>query len=123
MSDRLFTRDHEWLQIEEDLITIGITDYAQEQLGDVVYVELPKTDDELSIGDEAAVIESVKAAGEVKSPVVGVVVETNETLADAPETLNEDAEGTGWLFKLRASNLQTDEFMNEEEYKQYLESL
>ena len=123
MSDRLFTRDHEWLQIEEDLITIGITDYAQEQLGDVVYVELPKTDDELSIGDEAAVIESVKAAGEVKSPVVGVVVETNETLADAPETLNEDAEGAGWLFKLRVSNLQTDEFMNEEEYKQYLESL
>ena len=123
MSERLFTRDHEWLQIEDDLVTVGITDYAQEQLGDVVYVELPAPDDELGIGDEAAVVESVKAAGEVNSPVAGVVVEVNETLADAPQTLNEDADGAGWLFKLRPEHIATEEFMSAEEYKQYLADL
>ncbi len=123
MSERLFTREHEWLQIEEGLVTIGITDYAQEQLGDVVYVELPAPDAELGAGDEAAVVESVKAAGTVNSPLAGVVVAVNETLADAPETLNEDADGAGWLFTLRAETIQTEEFMNEEAYRQYLAGL
>jgi len=92
-------------------------------LGDVVYVELPAPEDALATGAAAAVVESVKAAGEVNSPLSGVVVEVNETLADSPQTLNEDAEGAGWLFKLRADNIPTAEWMNAEEYRQYLAGL
>lgn len=123
MSERKYTRDHEWLVVEEDMVTIGITDYAQEQLGDVVYVELPKPGDALDAGVQAAVVESVKAAGEINSPLAGEVDSVNETLADAPETLNQDPNGSGWLFKMRVDKVDLSSFMDEEAYNQYLQSL
>lgn len=122
MSERQYTRDHEWLLIENDIAVIGITDYAQEQLGDVVYVELPNPGDELIVGDQAAVVESVKAAGEINSPLSGVVESVNELLADTPETLNSDPNETGWLFKLRLSNSETEEFMDEDAYKAFIQA-
>ena len=96
MAETKYTKDHEWVRIEGDTVTVGITDYAQEQLGDVVYVELPDVGKAVKAGDEAAVVESVKAASEVYAPVSGEVVEVNEALADAPAGVNEDATGAGW---------------------------
>lgn len=117
-----YTKDHEWLSIEGDTITIGITDYAQEQLGDVVFVELPEEGRELAEGEEAAVIESVKAAGEINAPVAGTVVAVNETLADAPDTVNEDPTGAGWFFKLRVEgDIDDSAWLDEEEYNTYVE--
>lgn len=122
MSERKYTDQHEWLEAEGDLITVGITDFAQSELGDIVFVELPEVGAALSAGDEVIVIESVKAAGEVGSPLNGVVEAVNETLADAPETINEDPLGAGWLIKVR-----TDEtpdlsgFMDEAAYNAFTE--
>lgn len=96
----LYTSDHEWLHIEGDVATIGITDYAQSQLGDVVFVELPKVGRSLAKAEAAAVVESVKAASDIFSPLAGTVAEVNQTLADAPERINEDPYGEGWIFKL-----------------------
>src|ERR1700746_2817680 len=100
----LYTSDHEWLQIEGDVATIGITDYAQSQLGDVVFVELPAMGKVLKQGDEAAVVESVKAASEVSAPVSGEVIAVNESLPDAPGTVNEDPLGKGWFIKMKLSD-------------------
>ncbi len=98
MSAVKFTKDHEWILMQDDGIgVIGITDYAQDQLGELVYVELPEIDKELSGGSDAVVIESVKAAGEVKTPVSGTVVEVNEALVDEPEKVNSDPMGDGWF--------------------------
>ena len=117
MSDLMFTPDHEWLAIEGDVVTIGITDHAQGQLGDIVFVELPGEGDALSAGDEAAVIESVKAAGEIKVPIAGTVVAVNEALADAPETVNQDPLGEGWFFKIRIDGaLDAGDFLDESGY-------
>jgi glycine cleavage system H protein len=122
MSERKYTDQHEWLQAEGDLITVGITDFAQSELGDIVFVELPEVGAQLSAGEEVIVIESVKAAGEVGSPLNGVVEAVNEALADAPETINEDPLGEGWLIKVR-----TDEapdlsgFMDEAAYHAFTE--
>lgn len=124
MADTKYTKDHEWVRIEGDTVTVGITDYAQEQLGDVVYVELPDVGKNVAIGDEAAVVESVKAASEVYAPVAGEVVEVNEALADAPAGVNDDATGAGWFVKLKladASDL--DKLMSEDEYKSFLAEL
>ena len=97
-----FTEDHEWAVLEEDgVVLVGITDYAQEQLGELVYVELPEIGTEFSRGSDMAVIESVKAAGEVKAPVSGSIVETNESLVDDPGRVNGDAQGAGWFVRLR----------------------
>lgn len=102
MSKIRYTKEHEWLLIEDDgLVTIGITDFAQAQLGDLVYIQLPEIGKVLAKGDEAAVIESVKAASEIKVPVTGTVVEVNTILNDEPGKVNEDAMGTGWFFKLK----------------------
>ena len=123
MSKR-YTDDHEWAALDGETVTIGITNYAQEQLGEIVFVELPDLDRALSQGEEAAVIESVKAAGEVKSPVGGTVVEVNESLNDAPETVNESPEGDGWIYKVKVSS--TDEFeslMAEADYQSLVDSL
>lgn len=124
MSKTVYTQEHEWLRIEEDgLVTVGITDYAQDHLGDLVFVQLPEAGKELAKGEEAAVIESVKAAGEINMPVAGVVVEANGTLADEPGKVNEDPMGAGWFFKVKvgqASDL--DGLMDEAGYKAYLES-
>lgn len=101
MSTLKFTEDHEWLRVEGDVATVGITDYAQNALGDIVFVQLPEVDAHFAAGDEAAVIESVKAAGELKMPLAGTVMEVNTTLADAPATVNEDPLGAGWFIRIR----------------------
>ncbi|QDG79120.1 glycine cleavage system protein GcvH [Labrenzia sp. PHM005] len=119
-----FSKDHEWIAVEGDTATIGITGYAQEQLGDVVFVELPETGKELSQGDEAAVVESVKAASELYAPIDGEVTEANEVLADEPAKVNEDPEGAAWFIKMKVSNeSQLSELMDEAAYKAYVETL
>ena len=102
-SELKYTTSHEWVRVDDDVATIGISDHAQEMLGDLVFVELPEVGARLTAGAECAVVESVKAASDVYSPLSGEVTEVNEALADAPETINGDAFGDGWMFKLRLS--------------------
>ena len=104
MSTIYYTEEHEWLEVEGDIGTCGITEFAQEQLGDIVYVELPEVGRQVAQNDEVAVVESVKAASEIYAPVSGEVIEANEDLADNPAQVNEDAMGAGWFFKLRISD-------------------
>lgn len=104
MSELWFTREHEWIRIDGDIATVGITDHAQRQLGDVVFVELPEVGKLVARGAEAAVVESVKAASEVYAPVGGEVVAVNEALADQPGLVNESAEADAWFFKLRIAD-------------------
>jgi glycine cleavage system H protein len=119
-----YTDDHEWARQEDDLVVVGITDFAQQQLGEVVFVELPDIDREVDQGEETAVVESVKAAGEVKSPVAGTVVEVNEALADNPEKVNEAPTGEGWFYKLRPSDpSQLEALLDESGYQSLIESL
>ena len=119
-----YTKDHEWITVEGDIATVGISDYAQEQLGDVVFVEVPDMGRELDKGDELAVIESVKAASEVYAPVKGVVVAVNEELEDAPSLVNEDAQSAGWFAKIKIEDSsELDELMDEVAYKEYTEGL
>ncbi|MCF7980725.1 MAG: glycine cleavage system protein GcvH [Pseudomonadales bacterium] len=122
MSTLKYTKSHEWISVEGDMVTIGITDYAQEQLGDVVFVDLPEEGRELAEGEEAAVIESVKAAGEINSPVTGTVVAINEVLTDAPDTVNQDPTGAGWFFKVRIdAPIDDSEWLDEPAYNTYVE--
>ncbi|MFN4353235.1 glycine cleavage system protein GcvH [Parvibaculum sp.] len=124
MSDIRFTDQHEWVRVDGDIATIGITDYAQEQLGDVVFVELPEVGKELAAGDEAAVVESVKAASEVYSPVSGEVIDVNGEIEAAPAGVNEDAMGDGWFVKLRlADPSELDKLMDEAAYAEFVASL
>ncbi len=125
MSGVRYTKDHEWILMQDDGIgVIGITDYAQDQLGELVYVELPEIDKELGAGSDAVVIESVKAAGEVKAPVGGTVVAVNEALADEPETVNNDPMGDGWFIKIKITDTsELDNLMNEDAYKEYTDDL
>ena len=119
-----YTKDHEWVRIEGDTATVGITDYAQGQLGDVVFVEVPEAGKQLSRGGEAAVVESVKAASDVYSPVGGEVVEGNQALVDDPSLVNSDPEGEGWFFRIRlADNHEVNELMSAEQYREYCEGL
>ncbi len=119
-----FTDDHEWVRQENDLVVVGITDFAQQQMGEVVYIELPDIDRELEQGEEAAVIESVKAAGELKSPVGGVVVEVNDTLTELPEKINEDPDGEGWVYKMKPNDpSELDGLMDLTAYQSLVESL
>lgn len=105
MSTLKYTEDHEWLRLEGDnVVTIGITDHAQNALGDIVFVQLPEVGASFGAGDEAAVIESVKAAGDLKMPLAGTVVEVNEALNDAPATVNEDPLGAGWFIRVRVDD-------------------
>jgi len=99
-----YTKDHEWLRVEGNTAVIGITDYAQEQLGDIVFVEVPGEGDELGAGDTLGVVESVKAASDIYSPVSGTVVKVNEELADAPELVNQDPYGQAWIAEIELSN-------------------
>lgn len=116
-----YTEDHEWVEVNGDIATVGITDHAQSELGDIVFVELPKVGAELASGDEAAVIESVKAAGEVNNPVSGEVVEANDALVDAPETINRDPEGDGWIYKIRLNDdAELGELMDEDAYQDFI---
>ena len=100
MSILRYTDDHEWARLEDNTVTVGITEFAQDQLGELVFIELPTIGGAVTQGDEAAVIESVKAAGEVKSPVGGTIMEINESLVDTPEKVNEDPMGEGWIYKV-----------------------
>lgn len=124
MSDLKYTKSHEWIRDEGDgSVTVGITDHAQALLGDLVFVELPEVGDSVEVGNECAVVESVKAASDVYSPVTGEVVEANEALADAPETVNEDAFGEGWLFKVQLSDESAlDDLLDEEAYTAIIEA-
>lgn len=124
MSETRYTKDHEYIRIEGDTGVVGISDYAQGQLGDVVFVELPAVGKALAKGGEAAVVESVKAASEVYAPVSGEVVEVNSALEDAPGTVNEDPAGKGWFLKIKLGNAaELGELMSEAEYQDYVKSL
>lgn len=105
MAQVYFTEDHEWISVDGDVATVGITAYAATQLGDVVFVELPDEGKELTQGKDAAVVESVKAASEVFAPVSGTVTESNQALVDDPALVNQDAEGEGWFFRMSLSNI------------------
>ncbi|MEQ8194662.1 MAG: glycine cleavage system protein GcvH [Rhodospirillales bacterium] len=119
-----YTKDHEWIRLDGDTGTVGISDYAQEQLGDVVFVELPDTGKSLAKGAEAAVVESVKAASEVYAPVGGTVTETNASLGNDPSKVNSDPTGDGWFFKLTVSQpAELDDLMDEAAYQAYLKEL
>lgn len=119
-----YTEEHEWIKVDGDSATIGISPYAAGQLGDVVYVELPDEGKELAKGDEACVVESVKAASEVYAPVTGTVTQGNSALEDAPATVNADAAGAGWFFKMTLSDAsELDGLMDEAAYKAYCDNL
>jgi len=124
MSGIKFTEDHEWIRLEGGSAVVGITDYAQDQLGEIVFVELPEVGAELERGQECAVIESVKAAGELKAPATGTVTEVNEVLADEPERVNSDAMGDGWFLRITvADESELDGLMDEDAYQSYVETL
>jgi glycine cleavage system H protein len=119
-----YTKEHEWVLVDGDTATVGISPYAQEQLGDVVFVELPEVGKKLDKGKEMAVVESVKAASEVYAPIGGEVVEVNNALTDAPGTVNEDALGKGWFAKIKLANKgELDGLMDEAAYKAYVDGL
>jgi glycine cleavage system H protein len=124
MAEIRFTKEHEWIRLEGDTGTVGITDYAQGQLGDVVFVEVPEVGKKVSKGAQAAVVESVKAASEVYAPASGEVTAANTALADNPGLVNSSAMGDGWFFKLRLSNkAELAELMDEAAYKTYVAGL
>ena len=124
MADLKFTAEHEWAHLEGDVVTIGITDYAQDQLGELVYVELPETGIQISAGQEVVVIESVKAAGDIKSPVNGTIIEVNAALGDEPEKVNEDPTGEGWFYRVRVESTgDLDFLMDETAYQDLISSL
>ncbi|MBC26159.1 MAG: glycine cleavage system protein H [Rhodospirillaceae bacterium] len=120
MTDVKYSKDHEWLTIDGEIATIGITSFAQQQLGDVVFVELPVVGKTVAKGDEVAVVESVKAAAEVYTPVSGEVFEVNSTLDNAPETVNSDPQGGAWFFKIRLSDTtELDSLMDSAAYDEF----
>lgn len=124
MADIKFTREHEWVRLEGDTGVVGITDHAQEQLGDLVFVELPEIGTVLDAGDEAGVVESVKAASEVYAPVGGEVVEINDDLGDNPSLINTDPMGDGWFFRLKLSDpSELDDLMDKAAYDEYVAGL
>jgi len=118
-----YSEDHAWVKVQdEDLVTVGITNFAQEQLGDLVYIELPKVGHEYSRGDNISVIESVKSASDLVAPVSGEIVEVNDRLDDDPELVSEDTMGEGWFIKVKLSNhSELDELMDEESYQTFIE--
>lgn len=117
--DLQYTKSHEWVRVEDDVATIGITDHAQEELGDVVFIELPEEGDNLSAGDTFGTIESVKAVSDLYAPVGGEVVEVNGALNDTPESVNEDPYGEGWILKIRFS--EQGDLLSAEEYERVVE--
>lgn len=119
-----YTNDHEWVRVDGDEAYVGITDFAIKQLGDLVFVEVPEAGRDVDQGDEAAVVESVKAASEIYSPVSGTIVEGNDTVADDPAAVSGDANSDGWFFKVKMSDLgQLDTLMEADDYKAYIDGL
>ena len=124
MSETRFTDQHEWVRLEGDVATIGITKYAAEQLGDIVYVELPEAGKTVAKGGEAAVVESVKAASEVYAPISGEVTDANASLVEDPAKVNADPEGEGWFFKVRSVNRQElEKLMTADQYAAFVKGL
>ena len=124
MAEARYTKDHEWIRLDGDVAAVGITTYAQSQLGDVVFVDLPKIGTRVTKGEEAAVVESVKAASEVYAPASGEVVAINDALEAAPATVNQDAEGAGWFVKLKLADAsELDDLMSAHDYQLYLETI
>ena len=124
MSEVKFTKDHEWVRVEGDTATVGISEYAQEQLGDVVFIELPNVGADVEAGGDAAVVESVKAASEVYAPIAGKIVEVNEDLEASPGLVNESAEDQGWFWRMEISDPdEIEELMSAADYKAFLEGL
>src|SRR6201996_1315908 len=123
-ADKRYTKDHEWVQLDGDIATVGITDHAQEQLGDLVHVELPELERSVAEGETVAVVESVKAAADIFAPLAGKVVEVNETIVEDPSIVNSDAEAEGWFFRLELDDPASFEaLMDQDSYDEYLESL
>jgi glycine cleavage system H protein len=119
-----FTREHEWIKVDGDTATVGITDHAQEALGDIVFTEVPDAGKQLTKGQEAAVVESVKAASDVYSPVTGEVIEGNQAVADDPSLVNSDPEGGGWFFKIKLSDSgELEGLMDEGAYRDWVKTL
>jgi glycine cleavage system H protein len=124
MANARYTKDHEWIRLDGDVAAVGITTYAQSQLGDVVFIDLPKIGTRVTKGEEAAVVESVKAASEVYAPASGEVVAVNEALEAAPATVNQDAEGAGWFVKLKLADVkELDDLMSAHDYQLYLDTI
>lgn len=124
MSDIYYTEEHEYIIVEDGVGTVGISEYAQQQLGDVVYVELPEVGTEMDQKDEAGVVESVKVASEIYTPVSGEIIEVNEGLGDNPALINEDAMGNGWIFKIKiADEAELEDLQNEQDYADHVASL
>ena len=116
-----YTEDHEWLSLDGDIVTVGITEYAATQLGDVVFVELPELETQVARGDEIVVIESVKAASDIVAPLDGEIVEINEALVDNPALVNDDPTVAAWFFKIKIEDdAALDEFMDEDEYNEHI---
>jgi glycine cleavage system H protein len=121
-ADKRYTKDHEWVVLDGDIATVGITDHAQEQLGDLVHVELPELERAVAEGESCAVVESVKAASDVYSPLAGKVVEINETIVEDPSIVNSDAEGEGWFFRIELEDPEAFEaLMDQDAYDEFLE--
>ena len=122
MSEKKYTKDHEWVSIDNDIATIGISNHAQESLGDIVFIELPSVGKSVNAKDEICVVESVKAASDIYAPIDGEIMEVNNSLESDAAIINQDAENTGWIFKIKVSNpSQYDELMSEDDYKNFLE--
>ncbi len=121
MKEIKFTKDHEWIKFDDKYALVGITDFAQKQLGDVVFIQLPEIGLDFKNGDEVAVIESVKAASEIYAPISGQVIEVNESLNDSPEIINVDAENDGWIWKMSVEDFnQVNDLMSKNEYSNFL---
>ena len=121
MSEKKYSKDHEWVLIENEIATVGITNHAQESLGDIIFIELPETGKSIKIGDQVGVVESVKAASELYSPVSGKIIEINNELKTIPQLLNTDPENTGWYMKIKIDN--TEELANLMNFNQYKEMI
>jgi len=121
MSERKYSKDHEWLELNDDIATVGITNYAQESLGDIVFIELPEIGWLVKSGDQIGVVESVKAASDLFSPVSGEIIEVNNELQNLPQLLNTDSENTGWYMKIKIDN--ADELTNLMNFNQYKETI
>ena len=121
MREKKYSKDHEWVLIENEIVTVGITNYAQESLGDIVFIELPETGKSIKMGDQVGVVESVKAASELHSPISGKIIEINNELKTTPQLLNSDPENTGWYMKLKIDNI--EELTNLMNFNQYKEMI